>query len=218
LPISLSYHAGGVKVGEVASWVGLNWSLNAGGIITRSVMGIPDELLTRGYFDAAPTRLTPPLEYGNLTATLQADSIAQGLLDSEPDVFTFNVGGYAGKFIIDERKDVRFIPRADFKVSFTMKSYTNGLREIDQFTLIAPDGTRYIFGNEATPAPVSGLEYQTYDNSANWNKAPSSWYLVAIESHDQTRRIRLEYVQETYSYQSLASWTNDNGTWESQLY
>ncbi len=43
LPISLSYHAGGIKVGERASNIGLGWALNAGGVITRVIKDIPDD-------------------------------------------------------------------------------------------------------------------------------------------------------------------------------
>ncbi len=39
LPISLRYFAGGHKVEEAASWVGAGWSLDAGGVITRTVRG-----------------------------------------------------------------------------------------------------------------------------------------------------------------------------------
>ena len=37
LPLSLSYHSGGIKVSEEASFVGLGWALSAGGVITQSV-------------------------------------------------------------------------------------------------------------------------------------------------------------------------------------
>src|SRR3982751_5697532 len=43
LPIQLDYHASGLKVGENPSWVGAGWVLNAGGVITRSIRGTPDE-------------------------------------------------------------------------------------------------------------------------------------------------------------------------------
>ncbi len=45
-PIDISYHASGIKVADVASWVGLGFSLNAGGMITRRVVGLPDDMNT----------------------------------------------------------------------------------------------------------------------------------------------------------------------------
>ena len=48
--ISVSYHGSGIKVSEVASVVGLGWSINAGGVITRVVRGWPDEM-GEGYFN-----------------------------------------------------------------------------------------------------------------------------------------------------------------------
>src|SRR5690554_352982 len=48
LPVSLSYNASGFRPEEIAPWTGLNWSLNAGGVITRSVQGRPD--VSNNYF------------------------------------------------------------------------------------------------------------------------------------------------------------------------
>ena len=50
-PVNMSYQFNGLKVEEIASWVGLGWSLNAGGSISRSVRGTPDEM--GGYMSPA---------------------------------------------------------------------------------------------------------------------------------------------------------------------
>lgn len=42
LPITLSYHGSGIKVKDEASWVGLGWTLNAGGMINKVVVGEED--------------------------------------------------------------------------------------------------------------------------------------------------------------------------------
>jgi len=50
LPIVLKYHAGGIRVEEIAGWAGLGWTLEAGGAITRTVRGLVDESPGGYYF------------------------------------------------------------------------------------------------------------------------------------------------------------------------
>ena len=54
IPISISYNTGGVKVNSSASTVGLNWSLNAGGLIKKEIKGFDDTKLS---FAVLHTRL-----------------------------------------------------------------------------------------------------------------------------------------------------------------
>ena len=48
LPVSLDYHAGGIRVSEIASTVGLGWALQAGGMISSTSVGQAD-FSERGY-------------------------------------------------------------------------------------------------------------------------------------------------------------------------
>ena len=43
VPISISYDATGIRVGSHPGWTGQNWTLKAGGVITRVTKSIPDE-------------------------------------------------------------------------------------------------------------------------------------------------------------------------------
>src|SRR5689334_7088556 len=61
VPISLSYHAGGIRVEEVAPAVGLGWALNAGGIVGRQQRGRPDE---SGWIVPAPYTIDNILQNG----------------------------------------------------------------------------------------------------------------------------------------------------------
>ena len=47
-PINLNYSAG-IQLNDAASWVGLGWDLSAGGSITRSLNGFPDDFYEANY-------------------------------------------------------------------------------------------------------------------------------------------------------------------------
>lgn len=106
LPISLDYHAGGVRVDEVASNVGIGWALNAGGVVSRGVKGTPDEdqdgFLNTPWFDGAT---------GNSPATAPSSKpfvkAYNRTLDIEADLFTFNFNGRSGRFVYGRNGDIR---------------------------------------------------------------------------------------------------------------
>src|SRR5947209_2306213 len=57
LNVSLDYFAGGIQVAESPTSTGLGWRLNAGGVIVRTVRGMPDDEPQNGfmYSSAIPT-------------------------------------------------------------------------------------------------------------------------------------------------------------------
>ena len=46
MPITLSYDTSGILLNSLPGWVGQNWSVITGGVITRTVNGIWDEYVT----------------------------------------------------------------------------------------------------------------------------------------------------------------------------
>lgn len=48
IPVSLEYHYDGYKPTQHSGTVGLGWSLNCGGVVTREIRGLPDEGSTFG--------------------------------------------------------------------------------------------------------------------------------------------------------------------------
>ncbi|MES2063505.1 MAG: hypothetical protein V4456_16370 [Bacteroidota bacterium] len=104
VPIMLSYHASGNKVNDMASWVGLGWSLSTGGEINRRVMGLPDDAGTIGYLNgtilmAAGNNINDAFDQGR---TFMAQ-VKDRLYDMEPDIYSYSYPGGGGKFFLNAK-------------------------------------------------------------------------------------------------------------------
>jgi hypothetical protein len=177
LPVGLSYHAGGIKVDETASWVGLGWNLNAGGAITRTVRGLPDDDINTGFLNTPP--ITPSYQPG-LNFYTEIFNYAAGNVDGEPDLFYFNVAGKHGKFVLDKSGNVHLIPYQKIKI---VKNPA-----LTEWTLTTEDGTIYKFGaGEAT-------DIQITDCTNKPSFYTSTWYLSEIISPlNPANKIQLSY-------------------------
>lgn len=210
IPISLSYHAGGVKIAELSSWVGLGWCLNAGGVISRSVNGLPDDRASlsnqvAGHFS----------EYGvnnytlyDTNSPITADYIDDwsfliGVKDGEPDLFSFNFNGYSGKFYFRDDRTPVLVPQQDLKI---IPHTTNNIH-ITSFTIITPDGMQYDFGktddtNDTDPVEMTNT-LTSSDPSINQNTI-SSWYLNQITNPSGSKSVKLIYEEEKYTYFNIS--------------
>lgn len=220
LPVSLSYHASGIRVSELATWVGLGWVLNAGGIITRTVMGAPDEgthkvasgtVGPRGYykdFGLYNLPLVPyPLSNGqssdpyNNFWTYTSPGLSGGFLDGEPDLYTFNFNGHVGKFVFDEYRHPQLLEDDNLKISV---NYSIG--NFNSFTITTADGVKYVFGENNTFEVTSPHSSASDPDIDSW--APSSWLLTTIINPNTKDTATLTYAAETYAYRDLGSETN----------
>ncbi|MEQ9403515.1 MAG: RHS repeat domain-containing protein [Cyclobacteriaceae bacterium] len=180
VPISLKYTGiHGIKVQEIASWVGLGWSLNAGGAVSRTVRGLPDEKSGKGF------RVTGPLPndiYDNNIVQEYID-ILNGDMDGEPDFFNYSGPGIGGAFLIDKDGSVLQVPQTDNKI------VTNSV--FATFTITTPQGIVYKFEDiEKVRSIALGGNITTLD------QINSTWYLTEMHNANETERIYFDYEEE----------------------
>lgn len=133
IPISLQYSNTGIRVTDVETPAGLGWVLNTGGMVTRTVYGIPDETQL-GWFNLKPV----------LNGCVIQDNLKQyynKLRDTSPDIFTYHINGKSGSFYFDENDDIVTISSNDgFEIVRNFKS--SGMLF---FTIVDEKGIKYTF-------------------------------------------------------------------------
>jgi len=197
LPITLSYHASGIRVDEMAGWVGLGWSLNAGGIITRTVVGMPDEQ-PNGYFESV---LSLPNPNQNLDNFLNFNPTFNNLykactskIDYEPDVYSFNFMGFSGKMYIDASFQCHITPHSDISISydsankkFIAKDYKGIVYEFNYTSASryhqssSVDGGSFSYGNDIA---YTSTWYISRVYNPNTGDEITFHYKTVIENYD----------------------------------
>ena len=185
LGASISYASTGLKVDEIASRVGMGWTIQLGGVVTRTVRGAPDE---------KTTRLTPPSftqDCGTYNYFMNATAdVAPN--DTEPDYFTFSMNGLSGSFVLDDSMNPVILSGQKYKVE------TNFLTSAAwNFKITDDQGIAYYFGGTNA---VEKTKRQSTCGPRNFtDPLPVSWYLIKIQ-HPNGETMSFGYQAITYSY------------------
>ncbi len=202
LDLSLNYLSRGIQVEEVASSVGLGWTLNAGGVITRAVKGEPDDFNKahapggNGEADLRYPRVgrfrtgkTEKIKSFNQLST-NYDYIEKGLFDiavpkdhkghsyhgkndTEPDVFYFQCNGLSGRFVFDVQDNGTQSVRLIPYQDVSITHKLDSNGEILSFTVRDLKGNTYLFN---AVERIFRSEFRTdvyYNNEAYDSEAAS---------------------------------------------
>lgn len=232
LPVSLSYHSQGFKTEEMASYVGLGWSLNAGGAIARAVKGVPDDFngdlwgtqsvaIHPGTCMADPNNTDcrfPSYGYLAIANDLNTyyptpyvtdiEEMTTNKKDGEPDIFYFNFAGNSGQFVFNKDGIPKFFSKQNLSITYTR----NAGGDIDKFTAIDGNGIIYYFETyEVTSSTYS--QFSTSDINGNMPFSAYSANNDLLNSDFYTRTSLSPFISSWY----LTKIKNPNSTHEINL-
>lgn len=228
LNISLNYDASGVRIDQHPGIVGQNWSLAAGGVITRTVVGNSDELdftntnidiwsgaLKKvGYFYNYSDLNDVNTSSANNLKTLAENVTSKGA-DYQPDIFTFNFMGITGKFFLDNDGKWKVNSDNNIMVVFENNNFVPPLfihnpydspndhhypKVFGGFKLIDGDGTTYVFGYDSTAIEYSIDFFHQYFpvDLQSIMWRANAWFLTKVIDKYQNEIYQFEYERGSF--------------------
>ena len=188
--ISLNHHNSGVKVDEMASNVGIGWALNAGGVISRTVRGVYDELPGDGFLD----KQLPTSAYEGNTRDVPNNErtfykMNAGLVDTQNDIFNYNFNGQSGRFVLGKHGDILFLEQTKIKVEKFITTI-QGKPLFSKFIITDEYGYRYVFEDYETSYKIGGGGCCSIYTSA--------WYLSRIFNPTNNDSVEFQYEDTNF--------------------
>lgn len=170
VPIVLKYHASGNRMTDQASWVGLGWSIEAGGQLTRTIAGKPDE---SEFLTISNDYSVDPFPNCILSQYYYREEIAKNGRDREPDLFSYSFPGNSGRFFLrqNSQEPLQFPYRA---LKITRNS-------VNYFDFVDTKGLSYRFGADWSGGSLS-REIMNATSNGTVTSGPVTWHLKEIKS------------------------------------
>lgn len=123
IPVNLTYNTGGIKQNEIASTVGLGWALSIPNTITKSIFDKDDDLASLFFKDINhATSILTNIDPNNASQQESLDFLNTGQYDLKPDLYSYNLPGLSGSFIINNNLGYT-IPHEDIKIEKVAPSF-----------------------------------------------------------------------------------------------
>lgn len=214
--ISLAYDPSGIMVNSLPGWTGHNWTLEAGGVIVRTMQGVWDEYNEDDPQFPYQGFLRKP--DGIYSVMNNRDSVnilfTCHPFEISPDIFTFSFMGISGRFfygndsqwhvVSDQNIEVLFNPSDSINfinpiITGTPQSANaHPLKVIKGFILRDEKGYSYEFGGDNTAIDYSTDFFRQgeYDDTARLHA--TSWYLTKVRDKYGNILYELTYERGTY--------------------
>lgn len=155
LPIALEYAGGGLRVDDYPGTLGMSWTLNAGGMVSRYIQG-GDDFGPRGYHNnpvqVPPGAVTDACDWKGGSYWSDLIQIAnQGKSpynpDARPDQYHLNFCGRAARFYYRPDKMPAFIPFQNLQVLVNYQHIGNPQLQQVSWTISDESGNTYYFSH-----------------------------------------------------------------------
>lgn len=231
LHIVLKYSTLGLRLEQPGGWLGRGWSLDAGGVISRTVRGQADELPGTGNveFVKGVFHNDDFWNFENIALNdkhkfiWNANGSPTGTYDYQPDLFQISMPGFSGRFIIVKDGTSFTASQIDMTQNLKITIVWGNDRVIIGFIVLDANGYRYTFGlpnGDDTPAiETSSTETTTHvrprdpdDNIQSLTKPPlkiinSAWMLTSIKTANGRMLAKFEYSDSEETYKTPVTMT-----------